>query len=43
METASELETVDNCPAADAGTTVFPAVWSTINFLDKAVTVTVRA
>jgi hypothetical protein len=38
MEAASELESVDNCPIADAGTSVSPAVWLTINFLDKAVT-----
>jgi hypothetical protein len=38
MEAASELESVDNYPAADAGTSVSPAVWSTINFLDEAVT-----
>jgi hypothetical protein len=38
MEAASELESVDNCSAADASTSVSPAVWSTINFLDEAVT-----
>jgi hypothetical protein len=38
MEATGELESVDNCPAADAGTSVSPAVWSTINFLDEAVT-----
>jgi hypothetical protein len=38
MEATSELESVDNCPIADAGTSVSPAVWSTINFLDEAVT-----
>jgi hypothetical protein len=38
IEATSELESVDNCPAADASTSVSPAVWSTINFLDEAVT-----
>jgi hypothetical protein len=38
MEAAGELESIDNCPAADAGTSVSPTVWSTINFLDEVVT-----
>jgi len=38
MEAAGDLDSVDNCPAADAGTSVSPAVWTTINFLDEAVT-----
>lgn len=38
MEAAGELESVDNCPAADSGIAVSPAVWSTINYLDEAVT-----
>jgi hypothetical protein len=38
MEVASKLESIDNCPIADAGTSVSPAVWSTINFLDETVT-----
>jgi hypothetical protein len=38
MEAASELESVDNYPVADTGTSVSPTVWSTINFLDEAVT-----
>jgi hypothetical protein len=37
MEAASELESVDNCPATDSGIAVSPAVWSTINYLDEAV------
>ena len=37
MEASGELEAVDNCPAANSGVAVSPALWSTINYLDEAV------
>jgi hypothetical protein len=38
MEASGELDLSPNCPAANSGVAVSPAVWSTINFLDEAVT-----
>ena len=37
MEAAGELEVEENCPAADVGVAVSPAVWSSLNFVDEAV------
>lgn len=37
MEASGELEVPDDCPAANAGVGVSPAVWSSINFMDETV------
>lgn len=37
MEATGELDVLEDCPAANSGVAVSPAVWSSINFLDEAV------